>query len=142
MPKSPSRKTADLQNAIADAVRSSGLAGSPTHKSEALAGRIMYIECKADGLTGTARIGRVTFSKTGRTLYYHGQSFQSLKGAGFKSNYGCVETGEDYWISGPKRRGGDALYGGRTPVEIDDDVREKYWRDIRRQPERIRERVA
>ena len=22
----------------------------------------------------------------------------------------CVQTGEDYWISGPKRRGGDALY--------------------------------
>ena len=102
----------------------------------------MYIECKAGGLTGTARIGRVTFSKTGRTLYYHGQSFQSLKGAGFKSNYGCVETGEDYWISGPKRRGGDAIYGGRTPIEIDDDVREEYWRDIRRQPERIHEPVA
>ena len=30
--------------------------------------RIMYIECKSDGLTGPARIGRVTFSKTGRTL--------------------------------------------------------------------------
>ena len=69
----------------------------------------MYIECKAGGLTGAARIGRVTFSKTGRTLYYRGQTFQSLKGAGFKSNYYCVETGEDYWISGPKRRGGDAL---------------------------------
>jgi hypothetical protein len=71
----------------------------------------MYIECKAGGLTGDARIGRVTFSKTGRTLYYRGQRFQSLKGAGFKSNYYNVDTGEDYWISGPKRNGGDALYG-------------------------------
>ena len=102
----------------------------------------MYIECKAGGLTGGARIGRVTFSKTGRTLYYSGRTFQSLKGAGFKSNYYCVETGEDYWISGPKRRGGDALYGGSTPIDIDDDVREEYWRDIRRQPERIHELVA
>jgi hypothetical protein len=42
--------------------------------------RIMYIECKAGGLNGPARIGRVTFSKAGRTLYYRGQSFQSLKG--------------------------------------------------------------
>jgi len=142
MPKSPSRKTADLELAIADASHSSGLAASPTRKASAQAGRIMYIECKAGGLTGAARIGRVTFSKTGRTLYYDGQTFQSLKGAGFKSNYYCVETGDDYWISGPKRRGGDALYGGSTPIEIDEDVREEYWRDIRRQPERSHETAA
>lgn len=142
MPKSPSRKTADLKIAIADASRSSGLGVSSTQKSKAKVGRIMYIECKAGSLTGTARIGRVTFSKTGRTLYYRGQAFQSLKGAGFKSNYYAVETGDDYWISGPKRRGGDALYGGSTPIEIDEDVREEYWRDIRRQPERLHERVA
>jgi hypothetical protein len=142
MPKSPARKTAGLEIAIADASRSGSVAVSQTRKSEAQAGRIMYIECKAGGLTGAARIGRVTLSKTGRTLYYRGQTFQSLKGAGFKSNYYCVETGEDYWISGPKRRGGDALYGGSIPIEIDDDVRDEYWRDIRRQPERIHEPVA
>jgi hypothetical protein len=142
MPKSPSRKTADLELAIADGTRSSGLVTTSTRKAKAQAGRIMYIECKAGGLTGSARIGRVSFSKTGRTLYYRGQTFQSLKGAGFKSNYYCVETGEDYWISGPKRRGGDALYGGSTPIEIDEDVREEYWRDIRRQPERVHDTVA
>ena len=102
----------------------------------------MYIECKAGGLTGAARIARVTFSKTGRTLYYGGQTFQSLKGAGFKSNYYCVETGEDYWISGPKRNGCDALYGGATPTEIDEDVRQEYWTAIRRMPGRATEPVA
>jgi hypothetical protein len=142
MPKSPSKKTANLEIAVADASASSGLGASPTRKAKAQAGRIMYIECKAGGLTGPARIGRVSFSKTGRTLYYRGQTFQSLKGAGFKSNYYCVETGEDYWISGPKRRGGDALYDGNTPIEIDEDVRKEYWRDIRRQPERGHEAVA
>jgi hypothetical protein len=142
MPKSPPRKTAALQEAIAEGARSSGLATSPTRKAKTQAGRIMYIECKAGGLTGDARIGRVTLSKTGRTLYYRGYTFQSLKGAGFKSNYYCVETGEDYWISGPKRRGGDALYGGRTPIEIDEDVREEYWKEIRRQPERAHRTVA
>jgi hypothetical protein len=30
--------------------------------------RITYIEKKAGGLTGPARIGRATFSKTGKTL--------------------------------------------------------------------------
>ncbi len=102
----------------------------------------MYIECKAGALTGEARIGRVTFSQTGRTLYYRGHKFESLKGKGFKSNYYNVDTGDDYWISGPKRNGGDLLYGGSTPIEIDEDVREEYWRDIRRQPKRINERVA
>jgi hypothetical protein len=142
MAKSPSRKTAALEATIAGASQSSSVGASPTKKSTARAGRIMYIECKAGGLTGDARIGRVTFSKTGRTLYYRGQRFQSLKGAGFKSNYYNVDTGEDYWISGPKRNGGDALYGGSTPIEIDEDVREEYWRDIRRQPDRVDERMA
>jgi hypothetical protein len=142
MPKSPSRKKAALKEAIVTASARSAISSSPTTKATARAGRIMYIECKAGGLTGSARIGRVTFSQTGRTLYYRGQKFQSLKGAGFKSNYYDVESGEDYWISGPKRNGRDALYGGNTPIEIDDDVREEYWRVIRREPRRIHECLA
>jgi hypothetical protein len=87
--------------------------------------RIMYIESKGGGfvdfgnyggeiskgggLHGAARIGRVTFSRTGATLHYGDKSFQSLKGSGFKANYFCVETGEQYWISGPRRDGADRL---------------------------------
>jgi hypothetical protein len=96
--------------------------------------RIMYIESKADGLSGPARIGRVTFNRTGRTLSYRGQSFQS-KGSGFKANYYDTETGERYWISGPRRDGLDRLYGkSASVVEIDDDVREEYWTEIRKKP--------
>ena len=98
--------------------------------------RIMYIERKAGSLTGPARIGRVTFSKTGKTLYYRGLTFQSLKGAGFKANYVELASGEDYWISGPKRDGSDRLYGERVAVEIDEDVRAEYWTDIRGEPTR------
>src|SRR5207245_1154619 len=116
MPKQPTRKAAALAEAISRAQHGADLKPGPTKKAKATAGRIMYIECKAGGLTGDARIGRVTFSQTGRTLYYQGQKFQSLKGKGFKSNYYNVDTGEDYWISGPKRGGGDALYGGSTPI--------------------------
>jgi hypothetical protein len=94
--------------------------------------RIMYIERKAGSLEGDARIGRVTFSKTRKTIYYRGLSFQSLKGFGFKANYFCVENGEEYWISGPKKRGGDRLYLTGT-VEVDEDVREEYWTVIRGQ---------
>jgi hypothetical protein len=102
----------------------------------------MYIESKAAGLSGPARIGRVTFSKTGRTLYYGGQSFAILKGGGFKSNYYDIETREEYWISGPRKDGADRLYGEAVPVKIDDDVREEYWTEIRGLPSRKGERIA
>jgi len=97
--------------------------------------RIMYIESKAQSLNGPARIGRVIFSKTRATLYYKGQEFQSLKGSGFKANYFDVETHDRYWISGPRRDGTDRLYVSNIPVEIDHDVREEYWTEIRKKPE-------
>ena len=49
----------------------------------------------AGNLSGPARIGRVAFSKTGRTLYYGDRSFQSLNGQGFKANYLDVDSGEE-----------------------------------------------
>ena len=104
--------------------------------------RIMYIECKAGGLTGPARIGRVAFSKTGKTLYYGGRTFQSLKGHGFKANFYDIQSGEHYWISGPRKDGADRLYGERIPVEVDADVRLEYWRDIRGLPERRNDACA
>lgn len=91
----------------------------------------MYIEDKTNGLTGSARIGRVTFSKTAKTLYYRGKAFKSLKGDGFKANYYEVDTGAPYWISGCKKDGTDRLYPSGVPVLIDDDVKEEYWRGIR-----------
>ena len=112
--------------------------------------RIMYIENKGGheqthwwgtttspaSLTGPGRIGRVTFSKSGRSLTYRGKEFS--KATEFKANY-CCEAGEWFWISGPKKRGGDALYATNIPIEIDEDVREEYWTEIRKQPERKHE---
>lgn len=98
--------------------------------------RIMYIEDKSGGLVGAARIGRVSFSKTGRTLYYRGRKFQSLKGAGFKSNYIDIESQAYFWISGPKRNGQDGLYGGGG-AEIDEDCRVEYWTHIRERPDLV-----
>jgi hypothetical protein len=83
------------------------------------------------GLVGPARIGRVTYSKTGCTLYYRGKAFRSLKGSGFKANYYDVETGEHYWISGQRKDGADALYATNVATEIDEKVREEYWTSIR-----------
>jgi hypothetical protein len=99
----------------------------------------MYVERKAGGLTGIARIGRVTFSKTMKRIYYRDQVFQRNEHPEFKSNHYDIATGEQYWISGPKKRGGDRLYSDRVPVEIDEDVRVEYWTEIRNQPERAHE---
>ncbi len=96
--------------------------------------RIMSIESKAESLQGPARIGRVTFTKSGKGIYYKGREFFRI--SGFKSNYAAVGTGEEYWISGPRRDGLDRLYGpSALPVHIDDDVREEYWLQIRKKPE-------
>jgi hypothetical protein len=102
----------------------------------------MYIEHKGDSLTGPARIGRVSFTKSGKSIKYQGKTFQSLKGRGFKSNFVDVDTGEEYWISGPHKDGEDRLYGGREPIAIDEDVREEYWTEIRNSPDKANERFA
>jgi hypothetical protein len=96
--------------------------------------RIMYIESKAGSLNGPARIGRVTLSKTGRTLEYRGQQFQKSK-SGYKWNHFDVETGDRYWISGPRKDGRDRLYPQSIqPIEVDEDVRVEYWTKIRGVP--------
>ena len=100
--------------------------------------RIMYIELKGNRVDGPARIGRVTFSRTGKSLYYKGRRSHTLLGRGFRANYFDFETGEHYWISGSKRRGGDRLYSGTT--EIDDDAREEYWTEIRCLPDQKKQR--
>jgi hypothetical protein len=96
-----------------------------------------WTELSEGELTGPGRIGRVTFNRTGKTLYYSGKTFH--KAEGFKSNYVCEETAERYWISGPKKRGGDALYPTNIKTKIDEDVRVEYWTEIRKSPERVRE---
>lgn len=91
--------------------------------------RIMYIQRgRAPG-----RIGRVRLSKTGRTIFYGDVELASLGGRGYKANYIDSATNEEYWVSGPRKDGQDTLSPGL--VEIDDDVRDEYWRTVRALPE-------
>ncbi|PCI59400.1 MAG: 1-deoxy-D-xylulose-5-phosphate synthase [Kordiimonadales bacterium] len=87
--------------------------------------RIMYLENKSDGLEGPARIGRVFFSKSGNSLYYQNKMFQKI--AGFKANYEEVDSGDEYWISGPRKDQNDRLYGGNKDVQIDEDISSEYY---------------
>jgi hypothetical protein len=140
MPKRPTVKATALATVIAAGQKSTQT--EATSRPRGGKTRIMYIERKAGALTGEARIGRVTFNRAGRTIFYRTHIFHRIVGGGFKSNYYDEATGEDYWISGCKRRGGDSLYATNVPIKIDEDIREEYWRDIRDEPERIQEKTA
>src|SRR4051812_307322 len=94
--------------------------------------RIMYVECKsAAGDRGYARICRVRLSKSGRTLFVGGLELQRCHGGGIRGNYFDVRTGIEYWVSGPKKNGQDRHWAGGGKVQIDPDVVEEYWREIR-----------
>jgi hypothetical protein len=43
-----------------------------------------------------------------------------------------VETGDEYWISGPHKDGGDALDATNIVTEIDADVIDEYWTTVRK----------
>jgi hypothetical protein len=95
--------------------------------------RIIYIELKTGQRdSGPARIGRVSFTRTGRTICYLGKRLQSLKGSGISANYFDIDTGEQYWISGPKQNGQDRHSAGSGSIHIDADVADEYWKEIRK----------
>lgn len=77
---------------------------------------LKYIELKtgyADN--GPAWIGKVEFSKSGKTVYFNGHA---LKGNGHGA---CtdIETQEIYWISGVKTDGKDRHWSGNGKIMID-----------------------
>ena len=81
---------------------------------------IKYIELKSGfSDNGPAWIGLVSFSKSGKTIYFNGKAFQSLNGTGISANYFDLESGEEYWISGVKKNMSDRhkLGGGKIFVE-------------------------
>lgn len=120
-------------NESIDTADALGISPKREHSSRS---KIMYIEYKGDSLVGPARIGRVTFSQSRKTIYYNDRKLQSLKGAGYKANFFDAESGDWYWISNCRSDGQDTLYPGI--IEIDDDVREEYWTSIRERPDLIR----
>ncbi|MGE5403888.1 MAG: mannose-1-phosphate guanylyltransferase [Candidatus Saccharibacteria bacterium] len=87
--------------------------------------RVMYIELKSGyGDKGPAWIGRVKFSKSGRTLYFNDKAFKKVHG--FSFNHYDIETGEEYWISGVKKNGQDRHWAGSGKVMIDEKIINEY----------------
>jgi hypothetical protein len=93
--------------------------------------RVIYVELKSGwNDDGPAWISRVTFSKTGRTVYFHGRALRGIKGGSVKAttatsrrvrSIGCPVRSETVAI----------VTGGSGPVEVDDDVADGYDRLMR-----------
>ncbi len=95
--------------------------------------RIMYVEVKSHGLSGAGRIGWVELTRTARSYRYQGKLL--IKVRGYKYNCIDAETGERYWVSGPRADGRDRLYPGF--VAIDADAQQAYWTEVRKQPQNV-----
>jgi len=96
-----------------------------TQLNRGLKRRLMYVENK-DGLIDgvNARIGYVTFSKTGKTIYYRGREL--LKAQGIRGNFLDVGTREEYWVSGVKKRGSNVHWAESASVRVDEDAVTEY----------------
>ena len=79
---------------------------------------LKYIELKTGySDDGPAWIGYVKTSASGRTVYFNDRAFQSLRGG--RGSYFDVESGEEYWISGIKKRGSNRHPSGRGKIVVD-----------------------
>ena len=82
--------------------------------------KLLYVEHKSGfSDNGPAWIGKGTYSKSGRTIYFNGQAFQSMKGAGIAANYYDLETADEYWISGVKKNETNRHWAGHGLIQID-----------------------
>jgi hypothetical protein len=96
--------------------------------------RLMYIEKKGGDIDGAAaRIGWVTVSRDGLSVYYRGRTLTRSAGEGVRGSYFDEGTGQEYWVSRVKKSGSHAHFAPRVTVRIDPDAREEYRR-LRAQP--------
>lgn len=83
----------------------------------------MYIELKSNySDDGPAWISHVIFSKSGRTIYFNGKALKKIAGRGIGSNYYDLESGDEYWISGVKKRGTNRHWAGTGKIQLDVNV--------------------
>ena len=79
---------------------------------------LMYIELKTGySDDGPAWIGYVKTSKTKKTIYFNDHAFQKYNGG--YSNYVDIENGDEYWISGLKKRESNRHWAGHGKIMID-----------------------
>ena len=92
---------------------------------------LRYIELKTGySDKGPAWIARVTFSKSRRTVYFNGKALQRASGGGIEGNHFDLRTGEEYWVSGVKKKGLDRHWAGSGTVAIEASAVAEYLGEI------------
>ena len=86
---------------------------------------LMYIELKTGySDDGPAWIGYVKTSKSKKTIYFNNHAFQKYIGG--YSNYIDIENGDEYWISGLKKRESNRHLAGHGKIMIDRRAVKEY----------------
>ena len=79
---------------------------------------LMYIELITRySYDGPAWIGYVKTSKTKKTIYFNNHAFQKYNGN--YANYIDIENGDEYWISGLKKKESNRHWAGHGKIMID-----------------------
>ena len=92
--------------------------------------RLMYVELKTGySDDGPAWIGKASFSKTGRTIYFNGKAFL---GGRIGGNHLEWESRDEYWMSGVKKDGSDRHWAGSGKINIDRSVISEYLEIIKK----------
>lgn len=88
---------------------------------------IKYVELKTGySDDGPAWIGLVSFSKSGKTIYFNGKAFQSLGGSGIQGNYCDIENDDEYWISNVKKDMSDRHKFGSGDILVEKQILREY----------------
>jgi hypothetical protein len=86
---------------------------------------LIYVELKTGfSNNGPAWIGNGFYNRTRKTVYFNGHVF--CRSQGISGNHIDLETGEEYWISGVKKKGTDRHWAGSGTIKIDENVVDDY----------------
>lgn len=79
---------------------------------------------------GPAWIADVNHSKSGQTIYFNNHALKRIEGGGASGNFYDLETGDEYWVSGVKKEGGDRHWAGSGVVKVERSAVAAYlaWR--------------
>ncbi len=95
---------------------------------------ILYIErvvgCNHNG---EAIIAKVSYSKTGQTIYFNNKTLKKSKGPVTRGNYIDIESKEEYWVSGVKQRGSNRHWAanGYNKVIVQKDAKEAFLSTVK-----------
>nr|WP_315475877.1 hypothetical protein [uncultured Undibacterium sp.] len=65
-------------------------------------------------------------SKSKTTVYFNGRALKKAAGGGVSGNYVDLESGDEFWISGVKKNGGDRHWAGSGIVLVEAAAVEEY----------------